>query len=302
MFFKKEKEISGHAGAIYTCAVEGNSIYTGSGDKHVARWNVDTGIQDKFAIQFEEAVYSLCFLSERRLLVGLSNGHVHIFDLEKKKEIKFFTQHTKAIFAISFNAPKQQFYVADADGNLSIWNSETLSFLLYLPLDAGKIRDIAINQSGENMALACQDGTIRVFETHFFNEIQTIRAHENGATSLLFHPTNPDQLISGGKDALLKLWDLKTETCLLEIPAHNFAIYSIQALNDGQTIITASRDKTIKSWSNTLEFQQRLDFKVGGHRHSVNRLRVLAENRFVSVSDDKKIIVWNSGLKEDVNP
>ena len=302
MLFRKEKEISGHAGAIYTCTSEGNSIYTGSGDKYVARWNSETGIQDKFAIQFDESVYSICFLSKRRLVVGLSNGHLHIFDLDENKEVKFFTQHTKAIFSCAFNACKQQFYVADADGNLSVWSSETLSLLIYLPLDAGKIRDIAVNQTGENIAMACQDGTIRVFETSFFNEIHTLNAHKNGTTALLFHPTNPDQLISGGKDALLKLWEVNTESCLLEIPAHNFAIYSIQALNEGQTIVTASRDKTIKVWSNSLEFQQRLDFKVGGHRHSVNNICVIAENRFVSVSDDKKIIVWESGFEEHVNP
>lgn len=302
MLFRKEKEISGHAGAIYTCTSEENSIFTGSGDKYVARWNSETGVQDKFAIQFDESVYAICFLSKRMLAVGLSNGHLHIFDLEKNAEIKFFTQHTKAIFSIAFNAHKQQFYVADADGNLSIWSSETLSLLLYLPLDAGKIRDIAINQSGENIALACQDGTIRVFECSFFNEIKTLKAHKNGATAVMFHPTQDNQLISGGKDALLKLWDLETEACLKEIPAHNFAIYSIQALNEGQTIVTASRDKTIKIWSDTLEFQQRLDFKVGGHRHSVNSIRVMDEIRFVSVSDDKKIIVWESGFEETVNP
>lgn len=301
MFFRKEKEISGHSGAIYTCVCEGNLIYTGSGDNHVARWNSDLGTQDKFAIQFEESVYSLCFLDNRRIVVGLANGHIHIFDLEENKEIKFFTQHTKAVFSIAFNPLKQQFYVADADGNLSIWNSESLSLLVYLPLDAGKVRDFAVNDSGEKFALACQDGTIRVFESNFFNEIQTLVAHKNGATALLFHPTQSNQLISGGKDALLKLWDLTTEKCLMEIPAHNFAIYSIQALNDGKTIVTASRDKTIKVWSNDLAFQQRLDFKEGGHRHSVNKIRVMDENRFVSVSDDKKIIVWNSRQKEDID-
>lgn len=302
MLFKKEKEISGHAGAIYTCTSEGNSIYTGSGDKYVARWNRELGTQDKFAIQFDESVYSICFLAKRMLAVGLSNGHLHIFDLEQNAEIKFFTQHTKAIFSIAFNQQKEQFYVADADGNLSIWSSESLSLLLYLPLDAGKIRDIAINKSGEQIALACQDGTVRVFECNFFNEIKTVNAHKNGATAVLFHPNHPNQLISGGKDALLKLWNLESETCLTEIPAHNFAIYSIQAINDGQTIVTASRDKTIKIWSDQLEFQQRLDFKVGGHRHSVNRIRVMGQNCFVSVSDDKRIIVWKSDFEETVNP
>lgn len=292
MLFKKQQEIIGHAGAIYTCACKDGFIYTGSGDNYVARWNVETGEQDKFAIKFEESVYSLIFIDDNLLVVGLANGHVHIFDLEQNQEIKFFTQHTKAIFALAFNELKKQLYVADADGNLSIWNTEKLSLLIYLPLDAGKIRDIAISENSENFSLACQDGTLRIFESTFFNEIHTIDAHKNGTTALLYHPTDKNRLISGGKDAMLRIWDLKTEKCLEEIPAHNFAIYSIQAINRGETIVTSSRDKTIKVWSKVLEFQQRLDLKVGGHKHSVNKIRPLDSERFVSVSDDKKIIVW----------
>jgi len=292
MPFKKQQEIIGHAGAIYTCACKDGFVYTGSGDNYVARWNLETGEQDKFAIKFDESVYSLVFLNENLLVVGLANGHVHIFDLDQNQEIKFFTQHTKAIFALAFNETEKQLYVADADGNLSIWDTEKLSLLIYLPLDAGKIRDIVISENGKNFCLACQDGTLRVFESGFFNEVKTIDAHKNGTTALLYHPSDENRLISGGKDAMLRVWDLNTEKCLQEIPAHNFAIYSIQAINSGETIVSASRDKTIKVWSQDLIFQERLDLKVGGHKHSVNKIRPLDSKRFVSVSDDKKIIVW----------
>ncbi len=294
MLFHKQSEILGHAGAIYTCVCKDGFAYTGSGDNYLARWNLDTGEQDEFAIKFEESVYSLIFLDQNRLVVGLANGHIHIFDLNENKEIKFFTQHTKGIFSLAFNPSKKHMYAADADGNLSIWDSEKLSLLVYLPLDAGKIRDIAVTENGVHFFLACQDGTIRMFETNFFNEVKTITAHVGGTTAVLCHPLDKNKLISGGKDALLKLWDLTSEKCIEEIPAHNFAIYSIQSVNEGREIATASRDKTIKIWSNELEFLQRLDLKVGGHRHSVNKLRVLDQTRFVSVSDDKKIIVWKA--------
>jgi WD40 repeat protein len=224
--------------------------------------------------------------------VGLASGDVHIFDLNSNTEIKYFTQHTKAIFAFAFNEKKHQLYVADADGNLSIWDTNKLELLIYLPLDCGKVRDIAISGDGEHFTLGCQDETIRMFESNFFNEIQTINGHKDGTTAVLHHPNNANQLISGGKDAMLRLWDLTTSTCLKEIPAHNFAIYSIQAVNEGKTIITSSRDKTIKIWSRDLDFQERLDFKVGGHKHSVNKVRPMGNSSFVSVSDDKKIIVW----------
>ncbi|MDX2361640.1 MAG: hypothetical protein QNK23_12605 [Crocinitomicaceae bacterium] len=291
MSFRKQKEISGHAAAVYTCIAQNDHIYSGSADKHVARWLIDEGIQDKFAIRFEQSIYALEFIGKEVLAVGLADGGLHFFNLETKEELKFFVQHTKGIFSIRYNATKGQIYVGDADGNLSVW-SDQLELIIYLPLDCGKIRSIDVSGSGEHFVLACQDETIRIFETEHFNELHTMVAHENGATSVLFHPTNMDQLITGGKDALLKLWNWKSEELLKTIVAHTFSIYEIISMDNGNRVVTASRDKNVKVWDSNLEFIKRLDFKEGGHRHSVNALAKLNEKEFVSCSDDKKLIVW----------
>ncbi|MEY3426467.1 MAG: hypothetical protein RL265_947 [Bacteroidota bacterium] len=294
MIFEKRKEFTGHAAGIYSLAYDGEFLYSGSADRFVTRWNLISGIQDKFSVRFEFPVYAIALLNENKFLaVGLSTGDLHIFNLEQKQEIKFFTQHKKAIFTITENKLKKHFYCADADGNFSIWNSQTFDLLLYLPMDCGKIRRINVSKDGSSFSLAGQDGFIRVFETEFFNEIATFQAHKEGATAVLFHPKNTDWLLSGGKDALLKCWNWKTGNLLSEIPAHNFVIYDIFSLNDGNQLVTGSRDKTLKVWNtDTLSFSQRLDLKEGGHRNSVNCMLKLTENAFVSGSDDKRIIFW----------
>ncbi len=291
--FRKQKEISGHAAAVYCCVADENFLYTGSADKFVARWIPDQGIQDKFAIRFEQSVYALELLPENRLAVGLADGSLHIFDVHERQELKYFTQHTTGLFSLRDNAQKQQFYAGDAAGNLSVWNHD-LELLVYLPLDCGKIRSISVSSQGDFIVLACQDGFLRIFDTEHFNEIHTIRAHENGATSVLFHPKEEAQLISGGKDALLKLWDWQKETCLKTVVAHTFAIYDIVSVNEGDRFLTASRDKNVKVWDADLTFIKRLDFKEGGHRHSVNALAKIDETHVASCSDDRKLIVWTS--------
>jgi WD40 repeat protein len=292
MSLHKQKEITGHAGAVYCCASKDNFIYTGSADKYVTRWKIDEGIQDKFAIKFEQSIYALCLTNNNLLVVGLANGNLHFFNLDTRKELKFYTQHTQAIFSIAYNSIKEQLYVTDADGNLSVWLADGSKLIIYLPLDCGKVRSIDVGQDGNHFVLACQDGTIRVFESEYFNEIVTIDGHNGGATSVLFHPLNKNQLISGGKDALLKLWDWKTGEELKSIVAHTYAIYAIVAINNGKTIVTASRDKHVKEWTSELAIIKRLDRKLGGHQHSVNDLTVINEDCVASCSDDKRIILW----------
>lgn len=285
--FRKAKEIQGHAGAIYACTFDGKYVYTGSADKFVTRWNLEEGTQDHFAIKFEKSVYTL-EINQNILFVGLSDGSLHIFDLEERKELKFFTQHKEAIFSITANSIKAHLYVGDADGNISVWDLNTFELLIYIPLNAGKVRDIAVEENGERFALACQDGTVRVIESSYFNEVSTISAHKDGATSVLFYK---DQIISGGKDAMIRSWNLSDESKVLEIPAHNYAVYGINKVGD--SIVSISRDKTAKVWSNQLDFSKRLDFKEGGHRHSINDMVVLNENEFATVGDDKRIILWS---------
>jgi WD40 repeat protein len=287
--FRKEREINGHAGAIYTCTFDGTYIYSGSADKFVARWIPEEGVQDKFAIRFEHSIYALKYTSPF-LVVGRSDGGLHVFNVDSRQEVKYFTQHTKAIFTISINSPKQHCYVADADGNMSVWDSETWELLLYLPLDCGKIREIAVSNDGSRIVVCGQDGFLRVLDTETFNEIHTIQAHKDGATAASFLDDRNTVLASGGKDAMLRLWDVPSGSMLKEVPAHNFAIYKLMKV--GNTLISASRDKTVKVWSDDLTFVQRLDHKEGGHKHSVNDAAVLNDDRFVTCGDDSKLVIW----------
>lgn len=292
VLFSKKCGLTGHAGAIYSLVFDSEFIYSAAADKYVTRWNLKLGTQDKFAIKFSNSPYSICLFSNNsKLAVGLDKGNLHFFDLKDRKELKFYIQHKTAIFSILENYQKQQLYSTDADGNLAVWNSENYDLQLFLPFDCGKIRRMCLDETGSKLFLACQDGYIRILETEFFNQIDEFYAHENGVTSLAFHAERK-QLITGGKDAILRIWNLETMQQIKAIPAHNFVIYDIQFLNTAE-FITVSRDKSIKIWSfEKLAVTQKIEFKNGGHIHSVNKIQKIDSETFATCSDDKKIIVW----------
>jgi WD40 repeat protein len=111
---------------------------------------------------------------------------------------------------------------------------------------------------------------------------------------LSFHPAGK-YLLSGGRDARLRIWNIENNFELeKEIPAHNYAIYKIMFNSSGSLLATASRDKTAKVWdASDASFLFRLDkenFK--GHLNSVNTLLWLNEDTLISGSDDRSIVVW----------
>lgn len=294
MFLSKIKEITGHAGAVYTIDGTGDFVYTGSGDHFVARWNLIKGGQDAFSIKSDNSIYTLKLTNlNQQLVFGTSSGALHVIDIEGKIELRHFIQHKTAIFSIQENSFKKHIYSADADGNLAIWNTDSWDLLLFLPIQAGKIRDIHVNANGSLIFLACQDEKIRIFETNGYNEVNAFNAHKDGVNCLQLFPLKNNLLLSGGKDGYLRIWNWEQEKMLLEIPAHNYGIYRIIFLNYGRHFVTVSRDKTIKLWdAKTCTVIERIERKHGGHSHAVNDLWKQDENHFVTVGDDKRINYW----------
>ena len=106
----KIKEVSGHVDAIYSCTQSNGFLFTGGADKIVARWNLETGIQDNFSIKLSNSTYSIKIIKDDVLAIGLSNGDLHLIDIALKKELKFYKQHKSSIFSIQTNLFKNHFY------------------------------------------------------------------------------------------------------------------------------------------------------------------------------------------------
>ena len=288
--FVKSKEFSGHSGQIFSIDFDGQFIYSASADKFVTRWHIESGKQDKFAIRFEKSPYSIELISnDEKLVVGLENGDLHIFDLIDRKELKFYQIHKSGVFYLLENKSKNHFYSCDSDGYLAVWDLVSLRLELILPFNCGKIRRMDLNSDGSKLFLACQDGFIRILDTEFYNLIDEIFTHEGGASAVKIDPNNETNLLTGGKDAHLKVWNLTSKKCVKSIPAHNYVIYDILFINN-EKFITISRDKSIKVWDKeSLNVIHKIDVKSKGHKHSVNSIVKLNEDCFATASDDKTV-------------
>lgn len=298
----------GHKGPVY-CLIAGSergTFLSGSGDGLVVLWRVADPDHGEVIVRVGQAVFSMCLLAgSDLLLIGTEGGGLHVVDLSSRKEIHHYDLHRKGLFAMCA-LPNRRVACAGGDGTLSVWQVEdthALRLLRHIPVIEEKLRDLCSAPGGEQLALACQDGTVRVLDTALFNEQHTLEAHPLqvelgteasfiGATGLAYHPSKP-VLFSGGKDGHLRLWRSDVDHKLLSsIPAHKAAIYRMAFSTDGRRLATASRDKSAKVWdATTLDPLARLDRLAGGHTHSVNAL-LWCGDALITASDDRRIILW----------
>lgn len=293
--FIKKFAFTGHASAVYSLQFDGQFIYSGSADKYIVRWNIETGEQDKFAIKLPLTPYTIfLFDNNTKLAAGLTNGDVYIFDLVDRKELKYIKLHNEGVFSMAENKSKNQLYITDGEGLVSVWDSKKLELLLQLPFDSDKIRKIVISDDESLIYLCCKDGKVRIVETSYFNLEEEFYAHNDGVGTIIEWDENT--LITGGKDAMIRIWEKASKKSRKALPAHNYMIYGLLKLNDS-TLISTSRDKSIKIWDwKTLKVRQRIEYKDGGHRHSVNYVVKVNDRTFVTASDDSNIVVWEESL------
>jgi len=292
----KLHSFTGHEGALYALE-EGpatHGIFSAGSDRIVAAWNAAQGGEAQLITRLPSAVYSLCYVKERGLLLaGTGAGSVHIIDFREKKEIKILQLHSAQVFDIRCSLQHGLFFTAGGDGQFSVCSLDALSSLAIRKLCAEKVRSIDVHPQQTEVAVASGDGYVRIFSLPDLEEKKMFRAHELSANCVKYHPQG-DYLLSGGRDAHLKAWDCKADFApIVSIPAHNFALYSIVFSPDEKLFATASRDKTIKLWdAERISFLLRIDHeKFEGHVNSVNRL-LWTEDALVSAGDDRAVLVW----------
>lgn len=298
MIITKFKDISGHKDCIYALAKGNNEgvFFTASGDGWVIQWDINKNDKEgKLIAKLPASVYALYYDKVQNiLLAGHRIGGIHVLDLSSKTEVRLIKHHTSI------------FDIKKADSNGKIMAACGKGFLLPLsgdkfdPADMKKvseddIRVLAPHPASEIFAAGSSDNKIRIFDVKSMKELHSFDAHNNSVFSLKYIQ-NGNWLVSGGRDARLRIWDVnKNYELFLDIPAHRFTINCIELSPDGKWLATASRDKTIRIW-NTSNWQliKTIDKeRLSGHTHSVNKLLWTGhENLLVSAGDDKSVKVW----------
>jgi WD40 repeat protein len=292
---KRLHSLTGHRDAVYTlnAAARSSDFFSGAGDGMVVRWNLDAPENGELIAKLPNSVYALHYLPAAETLVaGHNYDGIHLLDWKNKKELGSLKITDAAIFDIqSFGGG---LLVAAGDGSLTVVDWEALTILRRIQASEKSARTIAIHPSGGEIAVGFSDNFIRVFDETLSLKREWV-AHKNSVFTLRFTPDG-EKLLSGSRDARLKIWAVNSAYEMIEeVAAHLYAINHIEFSPDGKHFVTCSMDKSIKVWdANALKLLKVIDkARHAGHGTSVNKLLwTQHNNQLISASDDRSISVW----------
>ncbi len=294
---EKIHSLIGHRDCVYTVESSDRAelIFSAGGDGMIVKWNLTTPEEGELIAKLPNSIYAIHYLTKQGYLVAGHNYEgIHLLDWREKKEITSLKLSTSSIFDIqSFG---NALFVASGDGAITIVDLEQWSVKRTLIHSKKNARVIAINPIAGEMAVGYSDYFIRIFSLEDYSLKHEFQAHQNSVFTLRYTPDHKF-LLSGSRDARLKVWDVSTDYIqAAEVVAHLFAINHMAFSPSGQHFATGSMDKSIKVWDTSeLKLLKIIDkARHAGHATSVNKLLWTSfNNQLVSASDDRTLSVWS---------
>ena len=270
-------------------------FFSGAGDGMVVLWDLDAGDQGKLIAKLPNSVYALHYLHDANMLIAGHNYEgIHLLDWENKQEVGSLKLSDQAIFDIK--SYHDHLYIGDASGLVSVVSYAEMRCIHKIKDAEKSARSIAVNTIAGHLAVGYSDHRVRIYSLDDYRLIKEIKGHGNSVFSVKYSPDG-QILMTAGRDAHLKVWDVATDYSSLEdIVAHMYAINNLDFSPDGKHFVTCSMDKSIKVWdAHTFKLLKVIDkARHAGHGTSVNKLLWTGhEELLISAGDDRAISVWD---------
>lgn len=212
----------------------------------------------------------------------VSRDNRHLFSSSKDRTIVRWslTDHCK-LNSIAFKHKKKKNGVSDRKSDN--YHNSTINCL-----DVS--RDDKYLISGDDK------GIINVWLSDSLNHVHKFQAHKNSVTDLaVCWETN--SLYSSSKDGLVKVWSLDELGYMESLFGHQSTITSVDVLNSNRVVTSGGTDKTLRVW----KIQEESQLVYNGHDASIDLVKKLDEEYFVSCGDDGALCLWGILKKKPLN-
>lgn len=297
MQVEKIDTFSGHRDCVYTLekALEPSQFFSAGGDGLVVRWDLLKPDAGELFAQIPASIYALCLDEvKNHLWIGQNFDGIHLIDVASQEEIDSIKITSGSIFDIKIH--ENIALIGNLDGTIVVMDVESFAVKKHIKASDKSVRNIAINPISNEFAVAYSDFSVKIFDLQDFSLKLVLNHHTNSVFTVCYSP-DYQYLLSSGRDAHLKIWNVNQNYQLQEdIAAHLFAINDIKYSPDGKLFATCSMDKSVKIWdSQQFKLLKVIDkARHAGHGTSINKLWWSQyKNQLVSASDDKHISVWD---------
>lgn len=161
------------------------------------------------------------------------------------------------ILAVRFSPDGKYLAISTLDTTVKVFFVDSLK--LYLTLYGHKLPVLSLDISHDSKLVltSSADKTVRIWGLDFGDCHKTFLAHNDSILTCQFVPDNRDgnghHFFSSSKDRTLKYYDGDKFEQIQKLEGHHGEIWAMAVAHDGQFVITAAHDKSMRTWQQTDE-------------------------------------------------
>ncbi|MEH1794450.1 WD40 repeat domain-containing protein [Nostoc sp.] len=295
------RTLTGHSNIVNSVSFspDGKTLASGSGDKTIKLWNLETGKEIRALMGHSLIVFSVSFSPDGKTLAsGSWDKTIKLWNLETGKEIRTLTGHSLIVNSVSFSPDGKTLASSSADKTIKLWNLETGKEIRALTGHSNYVASVSFSPDGKTLASGSADKTIKLWNLETGKEIRALTGHSSVVNSVSFSPDGKT-LASGSDDNTIKFWNLETGKEIRTLTGHSNYVASVSFSPDGKTLASGSADKTIKLWN--LETGKEIH-TLTGHSSVVFSVSFSPDGKtLASGSGDKTIKLWNLETGKEIH-
>ena len=288
------KTIEGHTSAVKCVSItpDGKTAISGSSDKTLRMWDIDTG-QCLLTLEgLTESVECVSVTPDgKRAVVGSDYQTMWLWDLENRVCLRPLYGHKGQVNCVSITPDGKRAVSGSFDESLLVWDLKSGQCLRSLDGHTNSIECVAITPDGKRAVSGSEDKTLRVWDLESGRCLGLpLEGHTSGVKCVSMTPDGK-RAVSGSWDAKLKVWDLDSGCCTRTLAGHLDGVECVSITPDGKTAISGSYDGTLEVWD--LENGSCIR-TIEGHTKGVKCVGIIPDGkRAVSGSYDNTLKVWN---------
>nr|MDO8110765.1 TIR domain-containing protein [Candidatus Sigynarchaeota archaeon] len=270
---------------------DGRMLATGSGDRTIKIWDVETGMKIQSFLVYDGSVFSVSFSPNGKFIAGgYGDKRARVWDITTGKLMVTLEGHEGGVTSVAFAPDGIHLATGSYDRTARIWNLNTLRPEQVFFGHNDNILSLAFSTDGHFLATGSSDTTIRVWDLRSGKQISTCIGHESAICSVVFAP-GKNILASGSDDATVRIWDALTGQQLQKFTGHSFRVNSVAFTPDGLFLASGAVDKTVRIW--TMANGKTLHSFMA-HDNSIYSVTFSPDGtKLASCSADKTARVWD---------